>query len=222
MANEREALLGAGIGMLMAIHTAVRRDLERMDGALRVLAEMPGERVEAVGGVVAYWDLFVAQVHHHHEVEDTEVWPQLRRAADGAAVGVLEAMVAEHLDVVAAQSVASKAIHELSADADAATVSAARDRVAAFRDVLLAHLAHEERDAVPLMSAETDLEYWRAFMGRRQAEPAEEFLPWVLDGAPQQAFDMVTGEMPPPVRGLLIEQWVPARERVVAALPQPR
>jgi len=57
-------------------------------------------------------------------------------------------------------------------------------------------------------------------MSRRQMDAGNDaFLPWVLDGAPQPAVDEVTGSLPPPVRTMLLQQWKPAHDSRVSALP---
>ena len=103
----------------------------------------------------------------------------------------------------------------------AADAKEVADRLELFRRVVVDHLAHEEAEAVPLIVEGFDAEYWSAFMSRRQQdEGPDAFLPWVLDGAPAPAVAQVTGELPPPVRELLVTQWVPAHESRVSALPR--
>jgi hypothetical protein len=72
------------------------------------------------------------------------------------------------------------------------------DRLA---DLVLDHLRHEERDALPLVVAHlTDAE-WHEFLDteRRQRRPPErvEFLTWVLDDADPAVAEPVLREIPP-------------------------
>lgn len=218
-----EDLSSRGIGMLMAIHGAVRRDLARLSSAVSSLAdaaiEVADRRVGATG-LSSYWSCFAEQLHHHHTIEDTEVFPYLRRSLSGRGAGVLDAMGTEHDAIDETQAAVQTALDALLADPTAPAASALRDRLATFRDVVLAHLAHEEEAAVPLIVEGFDVEYWTAFMSRRQLdEGPDAFLPWVLDGAPAPAVEQVTEALPLPVRALLVEQWTPAHASRVAALP---
>ena len=217
-----EELTGKGIGMLMAIHGAVRRDLGRVASAVSALSDdaiVEADRRVGATGLAAYWTCFAEQLHHHHTIEDTEVFPYLRRSLAGKGAAILDAMDAEHHAIDAAQDATQAAIDALLAQPTAANAVALRTRLAAFAEVVVSHLAHEEEAAVPLIVEGFDTEYWMAFMSRRQQEEPDAFLPWVLDGAPAPAVDQVTSELPPPVRTLLLEQWTPAHASRVAALP---
>ncbi|MCA1712065.1 MAG: hemerythrin domain-containing protein [Actinobacteria bacterium] len=217
-------LSGKGIGMLLAIHGAVRRDLGRVRTAAAALAD-PGiaERDRSVGvmGLARYWDCFAEQLHHHQTIEDTEVFPYVRSALRGRACEVLDDMAAEHEAIDDAQAAAEAALEQLLALPTAGNAMALGLRLRQFDEVVTAHLAHEEEAAVPLIVEGFDDEYWTAFMGRRQQDGnPDAFLPWVLDSAPAPLFAAVTGEMPPPVVELLIGQWRPAHDDRVAALPR--
>ena len=216
-------LSGRGIGMLMAIHGAVRRDLGRIGSAVAVLAD-PAVSVEdrAVGatGLAAYWDCFGRQLHHHHVVEDTEVFPYLRKSLAGDRAQVLDAMGEEHEAIDETQAALEQALEELVAHPTAGNAAEVAQRLQLFGRIVADHLDHEEAAAVPLIVEGFDAEYWTAFMSRRQQDPGtESFLPWVLDGAPEPAVAEVTGSLPPPVRDLLLTQWVPDRQSLVANLP---
>jgi hemerythrin-like domain-containing protein len=218
-----EELTGKGIGMLMAIHGAVRRDLTRLATAVSSLADeaiVESDRRVGATGLAAYWTCFAEQLHHHHTVEDTEVFPYLRQTLGGKGGSVLDAMATEHEAIDEAQDAVQAAMDLLLADPTARNAAALRMRLGTFREVVSGHLAHEEEAAVPLIVEGFDTEYWLAFMSRRQQEEGTDaFLPWVLDGAPEPAVAQVTNELPPPVRTLLLEQWTPAHASRVAALP---
>ena len=219
-----EDVSSRGIAMLMAIHGAVRRDLDRLTSSVSSLSDpaiqIADRRVGATG-VAAYWTCFAEQLHHHHTIEDREVFPYLRQSLAGRGAAVLDAMGTEHDAIDEAQTAVQAALDTLLAQPTAERALVLRDRLATFRTVLTAHLTHEEEEAVPLILEGFDDEYWAVFMTRRQMEPGTDaFLPWVLDGAPQPAVEEVTGALPPPVRTLLAQQWTPAHDSLVAALPR--
>jgi hemerythrin-like domain-containing protein len=219
-----DELSGKGIAMLMAIHGAVRRDLDRLASAVGVLADPAisvADRGVGAAGLATYWDCFGEQLHHHHTIEDAEVFPYLRKSLAGRGVEVLDAMGAEHEAIDDTQAGLDAALEELVAHPTAANAKEVAHRLELFRRVVVDHLAHEEAEAVPLIVEGFDAEYWTAFMSRRQQDDGPDaFLPWVLDGAPAPAVAQVTGELPPPVRELLVTQWVPAHESRVSALPR--
>lgn len=203
-----ESISGKGIGMLMAIHGAVRRDLARL----------------AVGakGLAAYWACLAQQLHHHHNIEDAEVFPYVRTALGDRAAVVMDKMGTEHDAIDEAQAGVEVAVATLTAEPTTAQATRLAERLLTFQQVVLAHLGHEEAEAIPLIVEGFDEGYWQAF-GRRQQDPGgDTFLPWVLDGAPAPAVAEVTGALPPTVQELLVKQWQPAHAVRLDALPTAR
>jgi hypothetical protein len=70
--------------------------------------------------------------------------------------------------------------------------------------VVLDHLAHEEREVLPLIEQHLTRAQWRAFLlterARRSPRERPEFLTWILDGATGQDTAAVLAEIPPPAR----------------------
>jgi hypothetical protein len=70
--------------------------------------------------------------------------------------------------------------------------------------VLLDHLAHEEREVLPLIEQHMTMEQWRAFLhkerDKRSLRERPEFLTWILDDAGPQDSAAVLTELPPPAR----------------------
>lgn len=80
--------------MMYVTHDAFRRDLGRFTAASAAgTAHSPG--------VCAGWENFKAQLLLHHSVEDTHLWPRVRRAAAGLPSGLalLDEMEAEHAQI---------------------------------------------------------------------------------------------------------------------------
>ncbi|MET4077787.1 hemerythrin domain-containing protein [Janibacter sp. UYMM211] len=78
-----------GAGMMLALHAAFRRDLGHLARAAEGLTRRPERRAAVVRGWVAFRD----ELHHHHTVEDTSLWPAVRRRTSACAdAEVLEAM----------------------------------------------------------------------------------------------------------------------------------
>ena len=115
----------APMTMNRLIHAAVRRDLERLRTALAAAPD--GDRGRAFALERAYANLH-RQLTHHHEGEDTHVWPML--AEVGVGQELLGAMQEEHhamADALAETAAAMRAYAGSGTAADAvreATVAA--------------------------------------------------------------------------------------------------
>ena len=191
------ALIDAGLVTLLAMHDAFRRDLDRLVAA--------AEAGAAPAVLRAYWDAFEVELHDHHRVEDDDVYPQVRAVLGAEAASVFDEMDAEHDALIAA--------------IDTAGASLAADDLRHLRAIAIAHLAHEEADAVPLIRVAADDEFMTGFFARRQAEAVPpRYLPWVLDGACDAVVAQITAPLPAPVLTLLDTEWRPARQALVDAL----
>lgn len=198
--------------VMHALHDAFRRDL----GMLVRAAAAAGDEPAADERIALGWRLLATNLHHHHTVEDEQLWPLVRRSWAGSptALDVLDAMEAEH------------AVVDPALDAVTAAVDGGRRPAGPLdhlREVVVAHLAHEEAEAMPLISAVVPPREWDAF-GARQARAlglrgAAEFFPWLLKGADDIRTEKVLGVLPPPLRWAYRRRWQPrwaARHAVLA------
>lgn len=193
-----EADAPAEVGFMRALHAALRRDLSRLRDAAAQIDSSAG----APATVLAGWDAFRAELDNHHQAEDDDLWPVLRRElSDPGELASVDAMVEEHKHIEPALAGVDAALRgggELAA------------RVETLSTVVLDHLAHEEREVLPLIEQHMTRAQWRAFMvkERNKRPPRErpEFLTWVLDDAGEQDAAAVLTELPPPAR--LVYRWV--------------
>ena len=182
----------ADVGFMRALHSALRRDLSRLQA---VAGQLDGS-TPAPPTVLAGWDAFRSQLDNHHGSEDDDLWPVLRRKlSDPAELAAVDTMVEEHRQIPAAL-----------ADVDAA-LRAGGDLmtpVERLSTVVRDHLEHEEREVLPLLERYLTRAEWRAFLlterGRRSPRERPEFLTWILDDADGQDAVAVLAEMPPPAR----------------------
>jgi iron-sulfur cluster repair protein YtfE (RIC family) len=186
--------------MMYVTHDAFRRDLDRLVAAADAgTAQAPG--------VLAGWANFKHQLHIHHTVEDSHLWPRLRTKVAGrpSALALLDEMEAEHAR-----------IDPLLATVDAALAEGAprvADKVRALREGLVHHLDHEEQSALPLIQEVLAPADWKAFAGGMRTaqgvKGAAVYVPWIVDGVPGAERDRFLGSMPAPVKvlnGLLWER----------------
>lgn len=190
--------------MMYVTHDAFRRDLARFTAA-------SAAGTAATPGVRAGWENFKTQLLLHHSVEDTHLWPRVRRAAAGRPTGLalLDEMEAEHAQ-----------IDPLLAAVDGALADADRDlgtHAAALASALEWHLKHEEDAALPLIQSVCTPADWRAFAGqmrRRQGvKGAAVYVPWILHGAAPDGQQRFLAALPAPVRIISRLLWEPRYRR---------
>src|SRR3954471_4625392 len=112
------------LSMNGAIHAAVRRDLDRLEAALRVLSD--GDR-ERVAELLRAWEFLDAELVHHHEQEDELVWPVLEQL--GVDHLLLAEMESEHGAMREALEQTGEQMTRLGRTAKAAEALAAADSV---------------------------------------------------------------------------------------------
>jgi hypothetical protein len=193
----------ADLTIMLAAHDAFRRDLTRLARAAAAANLSDPARRQSVA---AGWELFKHQLHLHHTAEDELIWPVLRPrlAHSPAAQDTLNAMEAEH-----------EQIDPLLAAVDAEFAGGDRpaDVIDALTSALTGHLAHEERDGLPLIGVALTAAQWRG-VGRKIASKnglsnGSEMFAWMLDGADREHTAATLGQLPPPLRVLYRAVWKP-------------
>jgi hypothetical protein len=200
----------ADLTIMLAAHDAFRRDLVSLARAASAADRADPLRREQVG---RGWQVFKRQLHFHHTGEDQLVWPRLadRLAHSENALSTLEAMEAEHA-----------LVDPLLEAVDAAFADPEGDELAGAVDELVTalhgHLAHEERDALPLVGIALTAREWRAVgarMGRANGiSGSSEFFAWTLDGASDDEVATVLAELPAPLRLVYRLAWRPRYSKV--------
>jgi hypothetical protein len=190
------------------MHHAFRRDLAAFEAAVRAT---PVGDDGAWGPLAARWQRFAVILHHHHGIEDEHLWPVLLQKT--AAAGTYEdqrllgAMAAEHEDIDPALR-AVEAGFRLMVEHPCNDHRNALDvHVTSTRAALLAHLAHEETQALPLLQRTLSIEENATF--ERQAQRGYPLsmlpflLPWVTAGLPVEIRDRLVREAGPAYAVLL-------------------
>jgi hypothetical protein len=202
------APLHPGWRVQLAVHRAVRRDLGRLSAALDGERETPPEAIQT------YWGVTASQLHEHHVFEDTVVWPLLGQRLGGRVDSLLTRNAQEHQTMATAMERFGDTLVGVTIDAPAARVALKQ-----LNEAVEDHLADEEADVLPLIPDAFTVEDVAAFAAESaKTNPAEAFLPWVLDGAPDSDVAFFTGQLPAPVRTALESLWVPLWRAKVDAL----
>jgi hypothetical protein len=195
----------ADLTVMIAAHDAFRRDLVSLARAAAAADRADPQRREQVG---RGWEVFKRQLHFHHTGEDRLIWPRLagRLARSEAAMSTLEAMEAEHALV----DPLLEAVDAAFADPTGGPLAGVVDELVT---TLHGHLAHEERDALPLIGTALTAREWRAVgmrLGRANGlSGSAEFFAWMLDGVPADEAAAVLAELPPPLRVVYRAVWRP-------------
>lgn len=191
---------------MLAIHLALRRDLDRLGRIAARLDDNPARLLQAAAG----WEQFKTFLVAHHTAEDRALWPALREAvaANPDQVALADALEEEH-------SVIEPLLAAI--DAAAADPDDGHQRFGDIIDELISklsgHLTHEETDGLALIDASLTPEQWQHFaaVNADLVRPeAPNYMPWLLSEADEQTLDAVLGKFPPQLLTAFREQWAPA------------
>lgn len=189
--------MAAPMTMNRVIHAAVRRDLLRLSTALTDWQD--GDCARGVELERAFANLH-AELHHHHEGEDTHIWPML--ASVGVDPVLLGEMESEHEAMAEALAATSTALGTLAGTGSAADAAAARASVGRTRQVVERHLRHEEEELEPQLAPHHDSPEWKAVekkLRSRSPGDAGRFFAWLTDGIPRRENTFLRSAVPPPV-----------------------
>ena len=191
-----------GWAAMTAVHDALRRDLDQ-------LTHGTASRAAAR----ARWIVFRDQLQFHFAAEHTAMWPYARARLTGDPHGqvLLEAMEDERSLIGPLRAVTDDAF---TMDADPGRL---RQLLIRLRTRLASHLAHEEAEALPLISqalppGRLDA-IARAVCGGHSLRRAAATLPWALASASPGVRGQVLGELPAPTRVLCRRVWLPRYSR---------
>ena len=205
----------ADLTIMLAAHAAFRRDLRQLARAAS-FADLPdpGRRASVQAG----WELFKRQLHLHHTAEDGLVWPALRERLPNSdhAQSVLDAMESEHQQIDPLLA----AVDDAFARAEAghrADDGAVGDAAGALAASLAGHLAHEERDGLPLIGEALTSAEWRSvgfkIVRKNGLSAGGEMFAWLADGADPDQAAAAIGTLPPPARLAYRAIWRPRYRR---------
>jgi hypothetical protein len=202
------------------IHAAVRRDLERLSTALGRLAD--GDRARAVELERAFANLR-RELTHHHEGEDTHVWPAL--ATMGFDPELLTAMEDEHHAMAEALAETAAALGTLARSGSPTDAEAARASVVRTQAVVEQHLSHEETAVEPQVAPHLESAEWKTVEKKLSRQPpgvAGPFFAWLTDGIDDEGRACLRRNVPMPVVVLLARTFGRRYYRDVAPVWQTR
>jgi iron-sulfur cluster repair protein YtfE (RIC family) len=206
---------------MYVMHFGFRRDLANLASAV---ANTPLGDTATWSALQARWRLFADILHHHHAAEDDYYWPalsaavQMRGTVDDQAL--VAAMEDEHAGIDPALAACATGFAEVLAHPCESHRAALEVRIVTFREALDEHLAHEERETLPLVQRVMSAAEFAASEEaiERHAYPARmipKVLPWACHRLPADAAARMQMSMGPVLRLLhrLLRAGFERRER---------
>ncbi|HEX5862445.1 MAG TPA: hemerythrin domain-containing protein [Nocardioides sp.] len=184
--------------MNKVIHAAVRRDLGRLEAALR---EVDGTRQDRARDLHRAWAHLHDQLHHHHRQEEGIIFPAV--VGLGVDQNLLEELESEHGAMIAALEDIDAAMATYTASGAATDAAVAADVVRRGSVVVEEHLAHEEGELEPMLQPHLESPEWRAVERQIRKQPPTKvgwFFAWLQDGGSQEAQAFLARTIPGPVR----------------------
>lgn len=186
------------MGGMYVMHHAFRRDLDRFVSAVR---RTPVREEATWRALQRRFGLFDEALHHHHEIEDAEIWPILLDRAEGADRETLEAMEAEHGTIDPALESCREGFAAMVEHPCADHRNALDVRVTALRASLADHLRHEETEALPLVQRTMTAAEWEASEKAAGKGYPLRMIPflvcWTMEGMPEEVRRNVLGQAGP-------------------------
>jgi hypothetical protein len=204
--------------MMGVVHDALRRDIARLQTSLAGPAIPDDDRRHALARHALWMMDFL---HDHHRGEDEGLWP-LVTGRNPQAAGLLAAMEAEHALIVPAADRLSATARRYDLEAGAVQqreLAAVLDELAA---VVLPHLAREEADVLPLVSASISHAEWRDWEQVRNVKgKSPRYLArrahWLMDGLDPDRYQVLIHLVPPPARLVIVHGFARSYRRACAA-----
>ena len=190
--------------MMGIVHSALRRDLVRTRMVLEDEAPLSAERRVALADHVV-WLMDFLQTHHHGE--DIGLYPMVLRN-DPSTADLVADMDGDHQRIDPAIASLEEAARGYR-DGVPGSLDGLLAALVALDEVLLPHLAREELEMMPVVSACVTEREWQDWNQRVNVKPkplmylAEEGH-WVLDNLDEVSSDLVVHLVPPIPRFILI------------------
>jgi hypothetical protein len=197
----------ADVREMYLAHAVFRREF----GLLPALIDGAGAADVARAQVIAqHFELIQTMLHHHHQAEDTYLWPRLVERAAPGAKPVVAAMAAQHAELDQVLTAVAAGLRGWRQTADPAQGTRLARDAARLGQAIAGHLTAEEEQAVPLIARHITAAEWGEMVAASAPEIAPEQLPLL--------FGLMTYEGDPEVTREIIEHMPPEIRPVIAGL----
>jgi iron-sulfur cluster repair protein YtfE (RIC family) len=179
------------------VHRAMTTDMTRLASVAEELVRAPDRRRLRL--LRRYLRGVTSEIVNHHRVEDDDVWPLLEEIA-----GDRTALVALTEDHERLDPLLDRAGVLATADAATPELAAVLREVA---DLLVRHVADEERDVFPIIVDRVRVEDYarlqERFRGTLGLATLTFVVPWVISHATPDERRALIADAPPPLRAIL-------------------
>lgn len=214
------ASISQGATLIVAVHEALRRDVERLESGVR-----RGDLTDPVrrAPFLAGWELLRLHLLANQDGEDRNLWPLVRiyLPARVEETEILDEMEAEHREL-------ATLVADIQTALDNSDPGWLAEAAATLRQALDEHVRHEESAALPLADRVLTAADWKQFARDQRHSGSvsglSELLPYLLDGAGPERAEAVSGTLSRAQRVLLHRVWLPRfaqRPRWGGAAPDP-
>lgn len=205
--------------VMYLMHHAFRRDLSRFGAAVPAT---PVADLATWEALATRWARFGEILHHHHSGEDAGIWPFLLERAHPAERQTLLAMEGEHAKIDPLLESCGAAFAELATAGGSADGRSREElraalavRLAETKELLGAHLRHEESEAMAILQRHMTAEDWeRIEQEHFKSNDTLGFLlyvvPWIAQDLPEDVLAQVLGDAGLP---MMVVNWVGDRLR---------
>jgi hemerythrin-like domain-containing protein len=204
--------------MYMA-HTTFRREFGLLPALISGVSAADVARARVIA---EHFELIQTVLHHHHQAEDTYLWPRVLSRGGQDAVPVVAVMETQHEELDKVLTDTADGLRSWRETADPARGAALAETAGRLRQLLAEHLTAEEEQAVPLIARYVTAAEWGEMVAASAADVAPEQLPllfglMIYEGEPeivQVAIDNMPAEVRPIMAGLASEAFARHAERV--------
>ena len=191
LADTREYLL---------VHESLRVTLDRFVDST---ARLDPTKLAAILG--SRWALFARALHHHHEVEDGDFFPAIKRTRPDSAP-MIDRLASEHVELVTRLDAVDAAVIALELNPNTTTKQIVHDCVKAVRSELFPHLEVEDEQLLPVAVQAIGADEWKQ-MGEK-----------AFRSVPKKDLPIVAGVMDEVVRSLPVDRRPPPPPLIVRVL----
>ncbi|KAL3808372.1 hypothetical protein ACHAXA_005343 [Cyclostephanos tholiformis] len=212
---------------LLGPHEAIRRQMTMMTRSVRAIPDDPAEDELWKVTLFARWytEYFFVSVEEHHDAEEKIYFPWIKSKSEYPE-GEFHASHESLSSEMKGMRVACETIRMRQGRGCEDEIALLKDVVPAFERNMLAHLREEEETIPELLRKNFTREEEGEVVGRiAQAGGltlTERFFPAILlamrEWAASDFYDELLASMPPPVRELVFEQYLPNFENVVVPM----
>lgn len=138
-------------------HAVFRREFGLLPAAISNVAAGDAARAQVVA---QHYELIQELLHHHHQAEDTYLWPRLVGRAPQEALPVVAVMEAQHEQLANLLADVAAGLNGWWGTADPVEDARLTEMAGRLRGLIAEHLTAEEEQAVPLIAQHITAAEW--------------------------------------------------------------